>query len=73
MNVVSQTAETIFGEAIEITSLHDRSLFLDRACQGNADLRRDVERLVEDHFRAGSFLDAPVLEELTNPPVRSNR
>jgi serine/threonine protein kinase/tetratricopeptide (TPR) repeat protein len=65
----SQTAETIFGEAIEIPSPHDRSLFLDRACEGNASLRREVERLVEDHFRAGSFLESPALEEQRTAPI----
>jgi len=70
MNSVSQTPETIFGEAIEIPSREDRSLFLDRACQGNATLRRDVGRLVEDHFRAGGFLESPALAEQLTAPVK---
>ena len=70
MNDVSQTPETIFGEAIEIASRQDRALFLDRACQGNADLRREVEKLVEDHFRAGSFLESPAADLAAQPPVR---
>src|SRR3954449_8981453 len=61
MSTVTGTPETIFGKAIEIASPQDRSLFLDQACQGNAELRREVEKLVEDHFRAGSFLESPPL------------
>jgi len=70
MKCVSQTPETIFGEAIEISSRQDRSVFLDRACQGDADLRREVERLVEDHFRAGSFLESPALQEPRTAPMK---
>jgi eukaryotic-like serine/threonine-protein kinase len=65
MNGISQAPETIFGEAIEISSPQDRRLFLDRACQGNTELRHDVEKLVEDHFRAGSFLESPAADLLS--------
>ncbi len=70
MNTVSPNPETIFGEAIAIASPLDRSLFLDRACVGNADLRRDLEHLVEDHFRAGSFLRSPAFDEQLTELVR---
>jgi eukaryotic-like serine/threonine-protein kinase len=62
MNQVAQTSETVFGEAIEISSPQARRLYLDQACRGNSELRRDVEKLVEDHFRAGSFLESPPAE-----------
>ena len=70
MNGTAQTPETIFGEAIEISSRRDRILFLEQACQGNPDLRREMERLVEDHFQAGSFLESPALEEKRTTPSR---
>jgi serine/threonine protein kinase len=71
MNGIPQSPETIFGEAIEISLRRDRILFLEKACQGNPDLRREMERLVEDHFRAGSFLESPALEEGRTTPVMS--
>jgi WD40 repeat protein/serine/threonine protein kinase len=49
--------ETVFAQAIEIASDGDRAAFLDRACGGDEALRREVERLVRNHFRAGSFLE----------------
>jgi len=54
-----KTPETIFGEAIAIDSLEDRAAFLDRACHEDAELRRELETLVADHFRAGDFLEIP--------------
>ncbi len=54
-----KTPETIFGEAIAIDSLEARAAFLDRACHEDAELRRELETLVADHFRAGDFLEIP--------------
>src|SRR5262249_7178191 len=51
--------DTIFARAIEIASNPERAAFLDEACGGDPDLRREVEQLVRDHFRAGTFLDRP--------------
>jgi hypothetical protein len=51
--------DTIFAQAIEIASERERAAFLDGACGGDAALRREVERLIRDHFRAGSFLERP--------------
>ena len=53
-------AETIFGKAIGIGSIDERKAFLDEACQGDRDLRQGVEKLVQDYFRAGEFLQEPV-------------
>src|SRR5262245_43889186 len=59
MNDVVRSTETIFGEAIEIHSPEDRRLFLDQACQGDDALRHAVEKLVNNHFRVGNFLEPP--------------
>ena len=56
-----RTAESIFGEAIDIQSADDRAAFLEQACGGDPQLRAGVEKLVADHFRAGSFLEEPLL------------
>ena len=59
MGVKILSIETIFGEALEISSAHERASFLDRACGGDGDLRRQVEALLDAHFRAGQFLESP--------------
>jgi serine/threonine protein kinase len=51
--------EAVFLAALEKNSPEERVAFLDAACKDDADLRRRVERLLEAHPRAGSFLDGP--------------
>src|SRR5438034_11102011 len=51
--------ETIFSEAMAEASAQERSVFLDKACGDNAELRSRVEVLLAAHDRAGSFLEAP--------------
>src|SRR3954447_23963097 len=51
--------DTIFSGAIEIASGEERVAFVARACGTNEELRRRVERLVDAHFQAGSFLESP--------------
>ena len=51
--------DTIFCGAIEIASGEERAAFLARACGADEELRRRVERLVDAHFQAGSFLESP--------------
>src|SRR5438552_5151492 len=51
--------QTIFVEALEKANPADRLAFLDQACGGDTALRQRVERLLERHQQAGSFLEAP--------------
>ena len=51
--------DTIFSGAIEIASSEERAAFVARACGTDEELRRRVERLVDAHFQAGSFLESP--------------
>src|SRR5438132_243081 len=51
--------ESILAAAVEISSADERRAFVEQACAGDADLRRRVERMIEDHFQAGSFLESP--------------
>src|SRR5260370_12313240 len=51
--------EAVFAEAIEIKSPEGRAVFLDQACLNDAELRRQVEKLIVDYFRAGRFLEKP--------------
>ena len=57
--------KSIFDEAAEIASPEDRDAYLERACGGDAGLRRNVDALLQAFDRAGSFLEAsPALEML---------
>src|SRR5947207_5397626 len=51
--------ESILAEAVEIESDAKRREFVDQTCAGDTDLKRNVEKLIENHFRAGSFLESP--------------
>ncbi len=51
--------DAIFCEAIELRSAEARADYLAGACDGDDDLRRQVESLLAAHFRAGGFLDRP--------------
>ena len=66
-----RSPETIFGEAIEIESPEDRAAYLDRACEDDPDFRREVEKLVIDHFRAGDFLEKPADINLLMEKIRA--
>src|SRR3954470_2593567 len=50
---------SIFNEAIELPAGPEREAVLQRACDGNDDLRRRVEELIQAHDRAAGFLDDP--------------
>jgi Tol biopolymer transport system component/predicted Ser/Thr protein kinase len=54
-------AERIFGEALELRP-EERPAFLDRACDGQRDLREKVEALLRENDRLDGFLsEAPVM------------
>jgi WD40 repeat protein/serine/threonine protein kinase len=67
------SVETVFGEAMEIATPAERSAYLDRACGGDATLRRQVESLLDATDRAGDFLESPAgmptLTHATPSPV----
>ncbi len=50
-------------EALELPET-ERAQFLDHACAGDAELREQVEQLIEAHSSEDDFLNAPVLEVL---------
>jgi len=51
----------IFHAAIALNET-ERRTFIERACEGDARLREDVERLIESHQSAGNFLNTPAYE-----------
>ena len=62
MNEWNPEAHDIFLEAIEHDSAEQRRLYLDDACGENADLRAEVESLLEADIQVGSFLERPLVE-----------
>ena len=62
-----QSAEEIFGAALDLPS-EQRSEYLLRACGESTVLREDVEKLLSDYERMGSFMGGPVLTPGTEGP-----
>src|SRR6266508_6329509 len=52
--------KSLFHSALEVEK-SQRAAVLDQACEGNAELRSSVERLLVSHDEAGSFLVSPAL------------
>jgi WD40 repeat protein len=61
MQPAAQRIESILAAAVELGSEAERRQFVDLACAGDAELKRRVEELIEDHVRAGSFLETPAI------------
>src|SRR5262245_36826562 len=64
--------DTIFAQAIEIESAQERAAFLVETCGSDPELRRELEQLVRDHFRAVAFLERPVahlVATVDEPPI----
>src|SRR5262245_33748955 len=59
MQTAAHPIESILAAAVEIASEAERRQFVDQACAGDAELKRRVEELIENHFRAGRFLESP--------------
>jgi len=59
MAAVSPSLDTIVCAAVEITSAEERAAYIARECGDDDALRAQVQKLVEAHFRAGSFLEEP--------------
>jgi hypothetical protein len=56
--------EEVFHAALE-RPREQRQEWLDGACDGDAELRRQVERLLSNEGRAGSFLERLAIEDVT--------
>jgi serine/threonine protein kinase len=50
--------DAIFCAAIELPSAVERAKYVDRACNGNGELKHRVDELLAAHFAAGSFLES---------------
>jgi len=58
MSDAEQREEAIFEAALQLTA-DERVAFLDKACAGDADLRRQVVSLLDALGRAGGFMTQP--------------
>ena len=54
--------EIIFTEALKQVSSQDRDAFIDKACAGDGELKKQVTRLVGAHKEAGDFLETPPVD-----------
>src|SRR4051812_10421228 len=60
--------EAIFFAALEQGTAAERAAYLDSACGADAQLRRQVEKLLKAHPRVGDFLKKPAVERLAAGP-----
>jgi len=70
----SSRLDSLFLAALDIESAEQRAAFLESACGHDSRLREQVERLLQAHQQAGSFLERPlpeyevtILGEVSNP------
>jgi len=52
--------EAVFERALELAA-DQRAALLQNSCNGDEELRREVQSLLDSHARAGSFIDQPSL------------
>jgi WD40 repeat protein/serine/threonine protein kinase len=62
MQSTTHALESILVTAVEMSSEAERRRFVDQACAGDAELKRRVEALIDNHFRAGTFLECPATD-----------
>src|SRR5690348_7250563 len=48
--------ETLFEQALDFPT-NERATFLQQACNGDDELKREVESLLDSHSKAGPFID----------------
>ncbi|HKB41837.1 MAG TPA: protein kinase [Gemmataceae bacterium] len=58
MNPAAHQIESILAAAVELGSEAERHQFVERVCAGDVNLRRRVDELIDNHFRAGNFLES---------------
>ena len=56
--------EQVFLAALDLVNPADRAVYLEKACGGDVEFRRQVEDLLAAHFRTGEFLDEPVGKQM---------
>ncbi len=59
----------IFADALEKANAAERAAYLTQACGNDAQLRQQVEALLQAHEKAGAFLEQPPVTALGVPPL----
>src|SRR3989442_9728234 len=57
----SQEIDETFQAALDLPS-EQRAAYLDQACDGDHELRAEVESLISSYERSGSFIEQPAIE-----------
>src|SRR5512145_1806702 len=65
-----QQVKHLFQSVVE-RETSERAAFLDQACAGDPDLRRELETLLASDERAENFLEAPAAKLRTDQPAES--
>jgi serine/threonine protein kinase len=55
-----KSIDRIYWDAAQIAAASEREAYLDRACAGDAELRRKVEQLLQARSKAEDFLESPI-------------
>ena len=55
--------QEVFTEAAAIASEREREAYLEKACEGDDELRAQVEELLRSREKVGGFMEAPLLDE----------
>ena len=76
MSDASPEIMSIFGDALECHSPEERAQYIERVCQGDAELRGKIEALLQANEQAGRLLrgdQAPdadaTVADLTSRPI----
>src|SRR5262249_24122368 len=60
--------EALLFAALGKPTAAEGDALLDAACAGDAELRRQVEKLLKAHLNVGDFLEKPAVEQLAAAP-----
>jgi serine/threonine protein kinase len=61
--------DVLFFAALELATEEERIAYLDSACGGDAELRRQVEKMLHAHANLGDFLQKPAVDQLAAAPA----
>ena len=70
MTPAHSSVDEIFSAALALPAGNERAAYLDSACGTNSELRQRVERLLQAHSAAQSFLELPAVN---SPPTTDQR
>src|SRR5262245_7994181 len=58
--------DEVFWSALQLPSAEERKAYLDRACGGDPELRRLIEKLLRAQPKAADFLEQPLAQPEAN-------